>query len=497
MLVTRLNFRFIIVLSLFFCSITAPYAQEKGQLNIAMMHEPLGLDPIVDRSNTTQKITYQNIFEGLTQIDRSNKVVPSLASSWQIDKTGMIYTFNLRKKIFFHDRTLLTATIVKASLERMIDFEKNNPIKSKFTKIKDISVVSQNVIKVQLTWPDNDFLYDLGLPSAVIQHPQSWANNKQIPIGTGPYRFVNWESSKHITLARNNHYWGDLASIKNIKIVFAKRRSQIVKYLASGALDGYSNITEASFWNSFLDVRHDYVLKIGNTNGKIIIAMNHENEALALKEVRQGIAQAIDKKVIADTPDFITGTEIGSHYSPGDAAYVDLTQAYPFNITDAKMLILKSGTPIKPLTLLLPPPAYAKTISVHVEKMLRDAGVRINIEDVTWEEWFTRVYKEKDYDLTIIAHTEPHDLDIYARDDYYFNYDNRDYKNIIGQLNISLQKDKREELLKKAQQILSDDVANIFLFMLPKEAIWHNKLRGYWLNEPIPALIFSQMYWQE
>lgn len=486
------------VMSFFLLSFTmvTVQAQVKGSLHLAIALEPPVLDPALSAVASVQKITYQNIFEGLTKIDSQNRVQPSLAKSWNIDKTGLIYTFTLRKKIFFHDHSELTATIVKHSLERVIAFNRINPSKDKFANIEQIYVINRHVIRIKLAWSDGDFLYNLGLGAAVIQHPKSWSTNNTNPIGTGPYRFVEWKKGKYIKLQVNNHYWGKLGRIKNIKITFIQARSQLVNNLLSGVLDGYSSMTDVAFLDSLFATRQDYILKIGNTNGKIIVAMNHANKMLASIDVRKAISMAINKKEIADTANFITGAEIGSHYSPDDIAYLDLTKVYPFNIFDAKQLIEKSKVARKILVLVSPPPAYAKTISLHVQQMLKVIGITVRIEEVTWKEWLTRVYQDKDYDLTVIAHTEPHDLDIYARDDYYFNYNSREYKQIIGQLNQTTDENKRNELLKKAQQKLTDDAVNVFLFMLPKIGVWHKELRGYWVNEPIPAMIFSQMYWQ-
>ncbi|MCP5079111.1 MAG: ABC transporter substrate-binding protein, partial [Psychromonas sp.] len=159
--------RFIITLAfLLSFTITTVQAQVKGSLQLGIALEPPVLDPAINASATIQKITYQNIFEGLTQIDNLNRVQPSLASSWQVDKTGLIYTFALRREVYFHDRTQLTATIIKASIERMFAPNSVNPIKSKFTNIEEITVVSENVVRIKLAWSDGNFLYNLGLGSA-------------------------------------------------------------------------------------------------------------------------------------------------------------------------------------------------------------------------------------------------------------------------------------------------------------------------------------------
>jgi peptide/nickel transport system substrate-binding protein len=85
-----------------FGAISTPLmAQENSVLRLAMTLEPPVLDPTINASTSIQKITYQNIFEGLTQINNLNQVQPSLAKAWEIDDTGLIYTFHIRKRVFF------------------------------------------------------------------------------------------------------------------------------------------------------------------------------------------------------------------------------------------------------------------------------------------------------------------------------------------------------------------------------------------------------------
>ncbi len=480
-------------LALLLLTIAPAQAQQDDSLNIAITLEPPVLDPSINDLSSVQKVTYQNIFEGLTQIDSLNQVKPSLATDWEVDETELIYTFKLRENVFFHDNRPLTGTIVKASLERVAA---SNSTKYKLNEIDQVTVISKHLIRIRLSWSDGHFLYKLGLANAVIQHPRSWATNHIKPIGTGPYRFVDWKKGENIQLVANAYYWGDIASIKNITVFFSKTRAQIVDDFMTKGIDAYSGMTDISFLGSLLATRREYILSQGNSSGEIILAMNHANKMLSSLDIRRGITMAINKKEIADTQEFMAGDIIGSHYSPSDSAYLDLSNAYPFNIAEAKLLIEKANVPIRSLVLLSPPSAYAEYIGAHIKTMLQKIGLWVTIEEVSWEEWLTRVYENKDYDLTLIVHTEPFDLDFYARDDYYFNYKSDDYKKIIEQLSHNIDKTQREALLKEAQQKLSDDAVNVFLFMMPNVGVWHKRLQGYWLNEPVPAMIFAQMSWQ-
>ena len=99
--------------------------------------------------------------------------------------------------------------------------------------------------------------------------------------------------------------------------------------------------------------------------------------------------------------------------------------------------------------------------------------------------------------MTIISHVEPLDLDIYARDDYYFDYHSPAYKAVITELSATTDQKKRLELIEKAQKILSEDCVNVFLFLLPKSGVWNANLTGLWENVPIPVNDLTEIQWKK
>ena len=146
-------------------------------------------------------------------------------------------------------------------------------------------------------------------------------------------------------------------------------------------------------------------------------------------------------------------------------------------------------------TLKLPPVGYARDGGQIIASQLRDVGIDLEIIPVEWAEWLDQVFKDKDYDLTIVSHTEPNDIDIYARKDYYFNYDNPAFDKVIDELNLTSDDAKRTELYQQAQKILADDAVNGFLFELPKIGVWDAKLEGLWENSPIQANDLTKVKW--
>jgi peptide/nickel transport system substrate-binding protein len=145
----------------------------------------------------------------------------------------------------------------------------------------------------------------------------------------------------------------------------------------------------------------------------------------------------------------------------------------------------------------LPPPEYARRSGEIIAAQLKKVGIEVEIVPMEWAQWLSDVFKAKNYDLTVISHVEPLDLDIYARDDYYFDYKNPAYKALIAELSTTFDQSKRLELYGKAQQMLADDAVNVFLFLLPKSGVWNAKLKGLWDNAPIPANDLTEVSWDE
>ena len=216
--------------------------------------------------------------------------------------------------------------------------------------------------------------------------------------------------------------------------------------------------------------------------------------------VRRALAMAIDRQALVDGAMYGYGTPIGSHFAPYEPAYKDLTGAYPYDPAKAKALLAEAGYPDGfKATLKLPPPGYARRGGEVIQAQLAEIGVEVELIPVEWAQWLDQVFKGYDYDMTIVSHTEPLDIGIYARgkDKYYFGYDNPAFNQVMQQLNAAVDPEQRRALYQEAQQILSDDEAAIFLFQLAKTGVHNAKLMGLWKNSPFAANDMTGVYWAE
>ena len=107
------------------------------------------------------------------------------------------------------------------------------------------------------------------------------------------------------------------------------------------------------------------------------------------------------------------------------------------------------------------------------------------------------VFKGKDYDLTIVSHTEPFDIGIYGRDDYYFAYKSDAFKGVMEKLNAETDTQKRYALMREAQEIIAEDAVNGYLFQLAKSGVWNAKVNGLWENSPVQANDLTGVSWSE
>jgi len=149
------------------------------------------------------------------------------------------------------------------------------------------------------------------------------------------------------------------------------------------------------------------------------------------------------------------------------------------------------------VSLKLPPPAYARRGGEIIAAQLRDVGIDTEIENLEWAQWLEQVFKGKDFNLTIVSHTEPMDIGIYAKPEYYFQYDNPELVTLMESFNAESDQDKRTALLQDAQKIIADDYVNGYLFQLAKTGVANVKLKGLWENQPTQANDLTGVYWEE
>ena len=483
-----------------FLAQTGAQAAPKTAITVGMSVEPTGLDPTAAAPVAIGQVTWQNIFEGLTTIDKSGKVQPQLAESWQISPDGLTYTFKLRQGVTFHNGVAFDSSVAKFSLDRARGADSVNPQKRYFASIDTIETPDASTLVLKLKQPAGSLLYWLGWPASVMVEPKSAADNKTTPIGTGPFKFASWAKGSKVDLARNPDYWNKDVSVKLDTASFrfmADPQAQAAA-LKAGDVDAFPEFAAPELIKSFEGDKR-LVTVIGNTELKVVAGMNNARKPFGDKRVRQALMMAVDRATVVEGAWSGLGTPIGSHYTPNDRGYKDLTGVYPYDPEKAKALLAEAGYASGfTFTIKAPQMAYAQRTSQVLQAMFAEIGVTMNIETTEFPaKWVADVMKATDYDMTIVAHAEPMDIDIYARDPYYFNYKNPAFNDVLKKVEATADPAEQEKLYGQAQTILADDVPALYLFVMPKLGVWDGKVKGLWENEPIPSNVLTDVHWEE
>ncbi|MEM7302239.1 MAG: ABC transporter substrate-binding protein [Pseudomonadota bacterium] len=469
----------------------------KKDITLGVALEPPHLDPTAGAAAAIDEIVYANVFEGLTRISSTGEVKPALAESWSISDDGKVYTFKLRTGVKFHDGTAFDAEDVKFSLDRARGEDSTNAQKGLFKAIESVEVVDPATVKISLSSPAGNFLFNMGWGDAIIVAPESADGNKANPVGTGPFKFSKWAKGSSVELTKNDGYWGDAIALDKATFRFIPDAAAAVSALLAGDVDGFPNFPAPE---QVPQIQADprFTVVIGSTEGETILSTNNKKPPFDNIKVRQAVAHAIDREAIINGAMFGQGTPIGTHFAPHHPAYVDLIGTYPMDIDKAKALLAEAGYPDGfKATIKLPPPTYARRGGEIVAASLRKIGIELEIIPVEWAQWLDQVFKKKDYDLTIVSHTEPQDIGIYARDTYYFQYDSAAFKAVMEKLNAETDTQKRYALMAEAQKIITGDAVNGYLFQLAKTGVWNAKIKGLWENAPVQANDLTGVSWTD
>jgi peptide/nickel transport system substrate-binding protein len=475
---------------------TPAFAQQTD-LTIALQLEPPNLDPTGGAAGAIDSVLYSNVFEGLTRFMSDGSVVPGLAESWTISEDGTTYTFMLHDGVTFHDGTTMDAEDVKFTLDRARAEDSANAQKALFAGIDTVTVIDPLTVEVKLSTPDGNFLFNMAWGDAVIVAPESIDTITQMPIGTGAFKFDQWVQGDRIELSRNPKYWGTAPALEKATFKFISDPTAAFAAMMAQDIYAFAGFPAPENLPQF-EADPRFQVLVGSTEGETILAMNNKLPPLDDVRVREAVTHAIDRQAIIDGAMFGLGTPIGTHFAPHNPDYVDLTAQSAYDPEKSKALLAEAGYPDGfTTTLKLPPPSYARRGGEIIASQLREVGIQTEITNLEWAQWLEEVFRGKDFGMTIVSHTEPFDIGIYARPDYYFQYDKSEFQALMTTLTATTDPAARSELVAQAQKMIADDYVNGYLFQLAFPTVADARIKGLWQNAPTQATDLTGVSWSE
>ncbi len=454
-------------------------AADTDQVVIGAVIEPTTLDITGAAGAEIPQLLLGNVYEGLLQITDRGSIRPALASTYSVSKDGKTYTFNL-KSARFHDGSRMTANDVVWSLRRLID--PNSPVtpdlKGQFDRIASIKSSGPSTVVVTLKTRDNDFEFNLTQRGGAIfkAGTSSFASKAN---GTGPYRLKSWNRGTSVTLERNEQYHGTKAKTKTVVFRYILDSTALSNAMLSGQIDIMTTVQSPELLDVFRQ-RKNLKVYSGSTTFEVTMGMNNSRAPLNNVKVRQAIRQAIDKRALVKTAWAGYGLRIGSFVPPTDPWYENLANRYPYDLAKSRQLLAEAGYPNGfNLTLDVPGIPYATASQEFIAASLAKVGIKVTIRPVSFPEWISRVFLQADYDLTIIAHVEPNDMAIYANPNYYFRFDNAQYRNLLTEAREAETKLARNAAMRRAARILADQHVSDWLWLLPNIQVAKYNVTGF------------------
>ena len=473
-------------------------------VRVGLALEPPHLDPTSTAAASTDEIVYANLFEGLTRLDEKGTVQPALAQSWEIQEAGRLWIFTLRPEVRFHNGEPLTSEIVRFSFERLLDPASLNAQRQLYAGIQSVASLAPDKVAFRLKQPDSMLAWKLAWGDAVLVTPSTVSTNKTQPVGTGPFRFESWDVGTKVSLVHNPDYWQEGPRIERLQFHFIPDPNAAYTALVGGTLDGYPNFPAPELVQ-VLERDERFRVEIGTTEGEVLLVMNHAHPALRNRDIRCALVQALHRGELIEATQFGLAQPIYTHFSPQHPFAIDVSGRFSHNPERARRMLLEAGIgaagadgtegePLR-LRLVLPPPSYARRGGELLVAQLARVGVKLDIVQVDWGRWLQEVFKEHHYDLTMIAHTEPFDIGIYARSDYYFNYDDPVFQELYRKLQTETRTTEQKRLTGQLQTHLAEACVHGFLYQLPKIGVWDRRLSGWWRDAPLQANDLTQIRW--
>lgn len=446
-------------------------AAAKGTLVVALRSDPESLDPYFVY-HPSGFVVLETLYDSLVMADERGRIVPHLAKQWTVlDDTTIEFT--LRTGVTFHNGEPFDAESVKYSIERVLDESLQSGLQSDYAVIEAVQIVSPDRVRIHLARPESSIIWRLS-ELAIVPPKYAEAVGPQgmgrRPVGTGPFRFVEMVRDSHVIVEANDDYFGTGSKPGPgvERIVFriipepatriAELRAGNVHIIEHVPVDMASLVTKAGAEVKAVDT------------GRFFVAWfaGGDESPLADVKVRQALNYAIDTETVIDALLGGYAVPIASPFTPGTFGFDPTVKPYHYDIETAKDLLAEAGYP-DGFTLTIDAPDSRTLEAQLLAGLLRDIGIDATVRPLETSLFNANWTSKKTGELILASWGGAGDpqryLDMLIKSDGFLShYANAAVDELLSQSAVTLDTQRRQQLLAQVQRLLHDDPAAIYLW---------------------------------
>lgn len=483
-----------------------------GTITYGMTGDPVIFNPIL-YTDTPSGFVISRVYSGLVQPNENLEMIPDIAESWTFSEDGLVWTFRLRKDVRFHDGTPLTSADVKFTYDAIMHPDYTGIRQSDFKSVDRIEAPDPYTVVFYLKEPYAPLLSHLTygiLPKHIFEKTpikdmkENPANFE--PIGSGPYKFVDWQRGQHIILEANEDYYGEGPYIEQIIIKFYQDEQVMLAALEKGDIDYMGSIPPDDIER--VKAEHADRLEFVEVpaNGYTYIGLKQTHPIFSDVRVRKALMYGLNRQAIVDEILRGYGTVMNANIPPVSWAYAgDELEPYEYNPEKAKQLLEEAGWVEGPdgirvkdgqrLSFTLITDSGSKlyeSILMVVQEDWEKIGVEMKPEFLEWSVLCSQYLDVAKFEAYMLGWSLGLDPDFYiffhsesAVDDQGvlrgFNdveFKNPDLDRLLEEGRRVMDQEERKRIYIEAQKIINDQLPYVFLYTRNNVAAMNKKVKG-------------------
>jgi len=448
-------------------------------IRIGSLYEPQNLDNTAGAGQGINEAFNGNVYEALFLLTDAGSVEPALVADYTMSEDGLTYTFTLRDGVTFHSGDPLTAADVKYSIERVTAEDSKSSRKKSLSNIAGIDTPDDRTVVITLSSRSISLPYNLSYVWIVNDAAGDITASED---GTGPYTLEEWRRGSALALSRFDGYWGEAPTNGEVVFSYFTDATALNNALLTNAIDVITSVQSPDSLAQFAG-NPAFTVTEGASTTKELLAYNDRVAPFDNIKVRKALARATDKARLLNSIWGDYGTLIGSFVPPTDPWYVDLTDVDAYDVESAKALLAEAGYP-DGFEFTLDTPDYDPhpVVAQFLQTEYAKVGVKVNINIITANEWYTKIYQSHDFEATLQEHVNHRDIVFYGNPDFYWGYDNPEVAKLIADSETAASADEQVEKLTEANKIIAEDAASNWLYLYPQIVVSAANVTGYPVN---------------